>query len=208
MLMGDNLLNYKYIPVVRARTGDQPEHYPAGPGQIPACFSLRLGRLGYTALSSLKPRITTMLSNRRFRFASTTAFIALAGISMAWAAGVDFKPVKTGAELDQAVAEAAKAGKRVMLDFTADWCAPCKKMEKSTFPDPEVKAALDGYVLLQVDVTRNSAEDQALLKRFETPGPPVIAFYDAKGNELKQCRVKGYMKADKFRDHINSCTRG
>ncbi len=147
-----------------------------------------------------------MPSIRRFR-AITAAVLATTVVSLAWAAGANFKPVKTGAELDQAIAAAAKSGKRVMLDFTADWCAPCKKMEKQVFPDPAVQKALDGYVFLQVDVTKNNADDKALLKRFDSKGPPVIAFFDGKGKELKQCQINGFTKAEKFSAHIESCTR-
>lgn len=123
-------------------------------------------------------------------------------------AGAEFKTVKTAAELDQAVAAASKQGKRAMLDFTADWCAPCKKMEKTTFADPAVKAALSNYVLLRIDVTKSTAEDAALLKRFKAFGPPVIAFFDTQGQEVSSCKVTGYVEPGKFREHITACQKG
>ena len=64
-----------------------------------------------------------------------------------------------------------------MLDFYADWCTSCKEMEKLTFSDVRVKAALANMVLLQADVTENNDNDQALLKRF---GKRSFYFYIAK----------------------------
>jgi thiol:disulfide interchange protein DsbD len=52
--------------------------------------------------------------------------------------------------------------------------------------------------LLQADVTANSPEDQALLKRFQLFGPPGIVFFDASGREISSVRVIGYQPADRF----------
>jgi len=86
----------------------------------------------------------------------------------------------------------------VMLDFYADWCVSCKEMERFTFSDPMVKAELAQMVLLQVDVTRNTPEDQALLKRYRLFGPPGIVFFDQAGREIPGLRVIGFQPADKF----------
>jgi thiol:disulfide interchange protein DsbD len=145
-----------------------------------------------------------MLSIRTVSLALATAAVTA---TVAFAGGANFKPVKSVAELDQAIAEAKKAGKRVMMDFTADWCVPCKKMEKQVFTDAAVQKALEGYVFLQADVTKMNADDKALMQRFEVKGPPVIAFWDAKGNELKKCKVTGFTPAPKFSAHIETCTK-
>src|SRR6185295_17368804 len=96
------------------------------------------------------------------------------------------------------VAAASAAGKPVMLDFYADWCTSCKEMERYTFTDASVQAALKDAVLLRADVTANDAQDQALLQHFGIFGPPTIAFYDASGQEQRNFRVVGYMKASEF----------
>ena len=106
-----------------------------------------------------------------------------------------FTRVKSVAELDAAIAVAN--GKTVMLDFYADWCTSCKEMEKLTFSDEKVKAALANTVLLQADVTENNNDDQALLKRFGLFGPPGIIFFDKTGAEVKT-RVIGYKNVDDF----------
>jgi len=113
-----------------------------------------------------------------------------------------FKRVKSVADLDREIAAANAAGKWVMFDFYADWCVSCKEMEKYTFVDPAVAKLLDTMVLLQADVTANDDVDQALLKRFGIFGPPSILFFGLDGQERKDHRVVGYMKAEKFGAHV------
>src|SRR5881227_3066247 len=109
-----------------------------------------------------------------------------------------FHIIKSVADLDRGVAKAKASGRTVLVDFSADWCTSCKEMERYTFTDPAVQAALRNTVLLRADVTRNDADDEALLRRFGIFGPPTIAFYGADGRERSGYRVVGYMKADAF----------
>ena len=111
-----------------------------------------------------------------------------------------FRRIKNLAELDAMV---QMAGKPVMLDFYADWCVSCKEMEAFTFTDAKVKAKLDGLLLLQADVTANTPEDKALLKRFSLFGPPGIIFFDRQGKEIAGLRVIGYQAADAFLNTLN-----
>ena len=111
---------------------------------------------------------------------------------------LEFKKIKTVADLDREVAAASAAGKPVMLDFYADWCVSCKEMERYTFTDTNVQSVLEGAVLLKADVTANDEADQALLQRFGIFGPPTIAFWNTEGVELNRFRVVGFMKADEF----------
>ena len=106
-----------------------------------------------------------------------------------------FVRVASVTELDRALSQADKP---VMLDFYADWCVSCKEMERLTFRDEEVKKRLAAMLLLQVDVTANSADDAALLKRFGLFGPPGIIFFDRTGKEIESSRVIGYRSAERF----------
>ncbi len=121
----------------------------------------------------------------------------LAGLraGVASAAEVRFERVRSLSELD---ARLKTAGRPVMLDFYADWCVSCKEMERFTFADEKVRAQLANMALLQVDVTGNSHDDQALLKRFRLFGPPGIVFFDASGREIPGLRVIGFQSADRF----------
>lgn len=115
-------------------------------------------------------------------------------------AHLDFRPVASVEELDQALAEAK--GKPVMLDLYADWCVACKEFEKYTFSHPQVKQALGDTVLLQANVTANNAQDVALLKHLQVLGLPTILFFDAQGQEHPQARVTGFMDAATFSAHL------
>lgn len=112
-----------------------------------------------------------------------------------------FERVRSVAELDARVAQAAAAGRPVMLDFYADWCVSCKEMETLTLADARVRARLANVVLLQADVTANNADDKALLKRFGLFGPPGIILFGADGRE-RPVRVIGYQSANRFLDSL------
>jgi thiol:disulfide interchange protein DsbD len=109
-----------------------------------------------------------------------------------------FQRVGSVAQLEQAVADAARQGRPVMLDFYADWCVSCIEMERFTFTDPAVRARLGAAVLLQADVTANTPDDRALLERFGLFGPPGIVFFDKAGRELSAQRVIGVQKPEAF----------
>jgi thiol:disulfide interchange protein DsbD len=109
-----------------------------------------------------------------------------------------FERVASVEQLDARLAAAKAAGKPVMLDFYADWCVSCKEMERFTFADAKVAARMKQMVLLQADVTANSAADAALLKRFGLFGPPGIIFWNPSGGELGDLRVVGFQTAEKF----------
>jgi thiol:disulfide interchange protein DsbD len=133
---------------------------------------------------------------------------SVSGASRAANHELEFQRVKSVADLDSQVAAARAAGKPVMLDFYADWCASCKEMEKYTFTDTAVQAALAGVVLLQADVTANDADDKALLARFEIFGPPTIAFFGADGVERRNFRLVGFSPAEPFRKHVAAALAG
>jgi thiol:disulfide interchange protein DsbD len=129
--------------------------------------------------------------------------LAIAGGSGSAHQELVFKRIKSLQDLQQEVASASAAGKTVMLDFYADWCVSCKEMEKYTFTDAGVIAALANTVLLQADVTANDDTDQALLQgHFGLPGPPAIIFYGADGKERKAYRVVGFKPAKAFAEHV------
>ncbi|MGB5586651.1 MAG: protein-disulfide reductase DsbD [Gammaproteobacteria bacterium] len=116
---------------------------------------------------------------------------------------LDFRLIKSAAELDVALADASASGQLVMLDFYADWCVDCKKMERYTFTDSSVSKALNGMLLLKADVTANDELDRELLNRFGIFGPPTIAFFGPDGIEVRGFRQVGFAPADEFSRHIN-----
>ncbi|MEJ2620835.1 MAG: protein-disulfide reductase DsbD [Candidatus Thiodiazotropha sp.] len=134
--------------------------------------------------------------------------LAIAGGSGSAHQELVFKRIKSLQDLQQEVASASAAGKTVMLDFYADWCVSCKEMEKYTFTDAGVIAALANTVLLQADVTANDDTDQALLQgHFGLPGPPAIIFYGNDGEEHKAYRVVGFKPAEAFAEHVQQAIK-
>ncbi|KHT41606.1 protein-disulfide reductase DsbD [Vibrio sinaloensis] len=115
---------------------------------------------------------------------------------------IEFQRINNVAELNQQLALAKQAGKPVMLDFYADWCVACKEFEKYTFHQPDVENKLQGFVLLQADVTKNTPQDIELLKELKVLGLPTIDFWDANGNAISNARVTGFMQAEPFLAHL------
>ena len=113
----------------------------------------------------------------------------------AGAHGLKFQRVANAQALDAAIAEANKNGKIAMLDFYADWCVACKEFETFTFSHADVQKRLNNVVLLQSDVTANTAADKELMKRFNLFGPPGIIFFE--GGKVVH-KVVGYEKAEDF----------
>jgi thiol:disulfide interchange protein DsbD len=106
------------------------------------------------------------------------------------------------AELDAQLSKAQADKKFVLLDFYADWCISCKEMEINTFANPQVSQELKQFVLLQADVTANSPENQALLKRFGLFGPPGILIFNQRSEEQIDQRIIGYMPPQRFIERI------
>lgn len=119
-----------------------------------------------------------------------------------------FRYLRSSAELDAAIREASAAGRPVLFDFYADWCVECKRMERTTFTDPAVRARLERIRLLKVDVTAQTDSDKELQRRFGIIGPPATLFFDCAGRELAPLRLVGYEAPAGFAarlDRIGSC---
>ena len=118
---------------------------------------------------------------------------------------VEFKKVKSEAELQQALSENNKS--LVMLDLYADWCVACKEFEKETFSDPSVQKAFGDMLLLQVDMTKNSEENRALMTKYKVLGLPTILFFNQDGKEIEGSRVNGFMPPIEFLQWIKKISK-
>ena len=117
--------------------------------------------------------------------------------------GFKFEYFKSVADLESHIAQASAAGKPVFVDFYADWCVYCKQLDRETFPDSTVQAALGDFVLLKADVTDNDELDKALLKHLGLIGPPALLFFDTSGNEHRNFRIISFIEAEKLVSHID-----
>jgi thiol:disulfide interchange protein DsbD len=77
-------------------------------------------------------------------------------------------------------------------------------MERYTFTDPAVQQKMGGALLLRADVTTNSAQDRALLRRFHLYGPPATIFFDRGGREIDAARLVGFQKSERFLETLQS----
>jgi len=70
-----------------------------------------------------------------------------------------------------AAAAASREQRLLLVDFTAEWCAPCKNMDRTTWLDPAVVAWVAQHAIaIQVDVDA----DQATAARFEVRAMPTL----------------------------------
>ncbi|HXG64016.1 MAG TPA: cytochrome c biogenesis protein CcdA [Blastocatellia bacterium] len=110
-------------------------------------------------------------------------------------AGIPWQPYS-----EQALAEAQRAGKGVIIDVYADWCIPCKELDQLTFTDAQVREEAARFVTLKLDLTKNDPQSEAgrAKERFEIRGVPTIIFLDPAGREIEALRLEGFEKADAF----------
>jgi len=115
-----------------------------------------------------------------------------------------FDRIATESDLEQHLMQAAASGHGVIVDYYADWCVDCLKMEKSTFKDSQVIAEVESrFIALQVDVTDpNDANANTLKKRFNVFGPPAMIFLGQQGTVLNDFNFYGYKDPQEFLEHL------
>jgi len=116
---------------------------------------------------------------------------------------MEFTRVDSVADVEREVAAASARNQPVFLDFYADWCVDCVRLERTTFQDPRVIQAMSDVHLLKADVTANTSEHRDLMREFNLFGPPAMVFYDADGQELRHRRVVGYLNPERFLAHVD-----
>lgn len=106
-----------------------------------------------------------------------------------------------GGHLEWQAYEAASAktaiagGGPVIIDFYADWCAPCRELDERTFSAPAVRTVLEGYSRFKVDLTRATDSGQALIAEYGVMGVPTVIVF-AGGEEV--FRITGFEPPDRF----------
>jgi Thiol:disulfide interchange protein len=87
---------------------------------------------------------------------------------------------------------AEEEDKPMMINFGADWCRFCGKLDEKTFTDGQVIALSESFVCIKVDVDQG----REITKKFKIRPIPAIVFADSQGHEIH--RVIGFKNADKF----------
>ncbi|WP_019624859.1 protein-disulfide reductase DsbD [Thioalkalivibrio thiocyanoxidans] len=117
---------------------------------------------------------------------------------------MEFTYIHSLEDLEREVDRARENGQPVFVDFYADWCVDCVRLERTTFQDQRVINAMADVHLLKADVTDNTSEHRELMRHFNLFGPPAMIFYDRDGNELRNYRNVGYLNADRFLAHVEN----
>ncbi len=101
-------------------------------------------------------------------------------------------------DLDAALADAKRAHRPALVDFTADWCTPCKELELKTYPDARVMQAARRFVAVKVDATDMTPPMERLFARYGVMSLPTIVFLDSSGNLLSEPRVTRFLPPEAF----------
>ena len=96
--------------------------------------------------------------------------------------------------------QARREQRPVMVDFSAEWCAACKELERHTYVDPTVLREMKDarFLTVKVDGTNELDEIDQLYERYGVTGLPTVLFIDSQGKVLDQPRITGFLGPDKF----------
>jgi thiol:disulfide interchange protein DsbD len=114
-----------------------------------------------------------------------------------------FDVVTTEAELQKLIDKAVSENKPVMIDYYADWCTACKEMDGTTFQNLDVRHALNSFVVIRADITKNDADSSALKAKYGVFAPPYFVFLDNKGNQLTNSTIAGEVSANDLLKQMN-----
>jgi thioredoxin:protein disulfide reductase len=100
---------------------------------------------------------------------------------------------------EEALAEGLRQSKPILIDFYADWCAPCRELDNRTFTDAEVVALSARFLMLKVDLTSaDNPRSEDLRKKYGAKGVPTLVFLRPNGREIPDLRVTGFEPKDIF----------
>ncbi len=100
---------------------------------------------------------------------------------------------------DDSYTTAISNDRPVIIDFYADWCIPCKELDKLTFTDEDIIALSGEFELIKVDLTGGAeGKIKDLKDQYNVKGVPTIVFINDRGEEMVKQRTLGFVKPDVF----------
>jgi len=158
----------------------------------------RVERVAWTALLAaaglalgFRPGFRTVAV--RWGVRATGAAVAVAAVLGAMTPEAR-SPVTWAPLSERTLALAREKGRPVLIDFQAEWCLPCRKMERTTFVDPAFVDAAREFATLKADVTEQDAVATSLMQRFAVTGVPTYVLLAPDGRERR--RFEGFVEVD------------
>ena len=154
---------------------------------------------GFTAAGGIYLGFIDRSGLRMRYFLSIKRFVGIAAIAVAvWAvvpqraeSSIAWQPLEP-ASLDAA----RNSGKPAVVDFVADWCIPCREMERTTFLDARVRHQAERFAMFMADITAESEQVDDLVDRYQVRGVPTVIVFDSSGTEVQ--RLVGYTGPDEM----------
>jgi thioredoxin:protein disulfide reductase len=161
---------------------------------ILALIALAAGvHLGFVSKTG-KTMITFIVIRRSIGVVAIGVALFLAGSVLLRGPGVSWQPYS-----QETFAKVIAAKKPIIIDFYADWCTPCRELDKKTFHDPEVVKEAERFIMIKVDLTKEANPDVLqLLKKYDVKGVPTVIFLDTEGNEIKELQIVDYVPGKEF----------
>lgn len=148
---------------------------------------------------------------RSFKIVRVVIGILFIALGIRWtSAAIHSKP----SEIDwihyqgQATEQLLLEGKPAFIDFYADWCAPCKQLDRETFRDPAVVEMAKSWTMIKVDCTSPDQATREFMNRFTVAGMPTLVFIDKSGKEVPELREIGFIGVREFVERMKRVIRG
>ena len=107
--------------------------------------------------------------------------------------------IQWGNNLDSAFTIASNSNKIIMIDFMAEWCPPCKKMDKNTFSNTNIINKSNEFIAVRIDIDKqqNIAEQyNGNARKYGGIGIPNILFLDKEKNNIRH--IVGFHDVDQL----------
>lgn len=106
-------------------------------------------------------------------------------------------------EVTNLLAQSLQSQQPVLVDFYADWCLDCKRMDRTTYKEREVINSLDNWSRIKIDVTDTNQDSEELKRYFSVFGPPATIFIRPNGTEYQDLRQYGYLDKENFLELVS-----
>ncbi len=107
--------------------------------------------------------------------------------------GIEWRPYD-----ESILAKAVEEKKPVIIDFYANWCGPCRVMEKEVFIDPEVVKLSRNVITMRLDLTSVKSFHDEVMRKYQIRGIPAAVFISRQGVEESSLRIVGAVDKSEF----------